>query len=152
MIFDQLKNADRYSGLSENIALALRYLRETDLGGLGAGKFEIDGQRVWAIVEKYTPKDHALAVWETHRRYVDVQYLISGREQMGWRPLRADLAIEKAYHAEGDFTYYDTAGGLFEIRAGEFVIYYPEDVHGPGLATDDDEQLEVHKIVIKCLI
>ncbi len=153
MILDRLENADMYRALSGEMALAFDYLRKTDFRKLAEGRQEIDGDRVYAVVLRYRPKPLADAMWEAHRRYIDVQYVAAGIERMGYTPLRGDLPVRQAYDAKKDLVFYDAAGELFEVRAGGFAVFAPHDVHAPGLATDSPQTAaEVFKVVVKCRV
>ena len=151
MIHDQLKNIEQHAEICSSVKDAIAYLIKTDLKSLEVGKFDIDGKRIFAIVEKYQPKQMADAVWETHKRYIDIQVIITGSERMGYLPLTDKVEIKTAYNEERDFTYYNTDGELFVVSEGEFAIYEPLDVHAPGLLLEP-EGGAVHKIVMKCLI
>ena len=96
MIADTLNNSPLYRGLSPRIALAFDYLRGTDLRRAATGTVEIDGRRVYAIVQEYATLDRAQGTWEAHRRYIDLQHVVSrhgadrlrSREPVGARLLR----------------------------------------------------------------
>lgn len=153
MILDRLENADMYRALSGELVLAFDYLRKTDFRAAAEGRQEIDGDRVYAIVLRYRPKPLAEAMWEAHRRYIDVQYVAEGSERMGCTNLRGDLPVRQAYDAKKDLVFYDAAGDLFQVRAGGFAVFAPHDVHAPGLAIDSPETAsEVCKVVVKCRV
>jgi biofilm protein TabA len=153
MILDRLENAGLYRPLGANIALALDYLRRTDFSQMPLGRHEVDGDRVFAIVQRYQPKPLAQIVWEAHRNYVDVQFLAAGAERMGYVPLDDDLTVRQAYDAQKDAALFDTAGQLFTMSAGDFAIFAPHDVHAPGLELDvPASAAEVCKVVMKCRV
>jgi biofilm protein TabA len=169
MILDRLDNADLYGGLGTNIAAALDYLRRTDFSQMPVGRHEVDGDRVFAIVQRYRPKPLEQIVWEAHRKYIDVQFVAAGTERMGYVPLGDGLQVRSPYDAEKDAILFDAEGQLLTLSAGEFAVFFPCDVHAPGLATetaDDSTQkgtvpflpsqksgqspAEVCKVVMKC--
>lgn len=153
MILDRLENVGLYSGLSAEIAVALDYLRRTDFSEVADGRYEIDGDRVYAIVMRYTPKPVAEAAWEAHRKYLDVQYMVAGNERMGYAPLNGGLPARQAYDGDKDYILYDAQGDLFEVSAGSFAIFGPQDVHAPSLASGLGELAgEVRKVVVKCRV
>ena len=153
MILDRLENAGLYNALGVEIALALDYLRRTDFSQVPDGRYELDGDRVYAIVMRYRPKPVAEAVWEAHRQYLDVQYVASGAEHMGYAPLNGGLPARQAYDTQKDFILYDAKGDLFEVPAGAFAIFGPQDVHAPSLAiTPEEAAAEVQKVVVKCRV
>ena len=81
MIKDTLLNAEVYYGLSEGIEKGLEWLLVTDFGSIPDGRYVIDGNKVYANVQSYETKLDAL--YEAHRDYIDIQYMISGVEKIG---------------------------------------------------------------------
>lgn len=152
MIRDQLAHAGLYESLSPRLAAAFRYLRETELHALAPGKYEVQGKDLFVIVDAYQTKFMDVAFWEAHRKYIDVQYIVSGVERMGYAPLQA-LQVIQAYDEEKDFMKLGDAAGAGEfltLRAGEFVVFAPHDAHMPGLAAGAAAQ--VKKAVMKVRI
>ena len=115
MIIDQLNNAVFYRGLSRRIAAGLKFLAQTDCRSLAPGRHAIDGDNVFALAQEYQTKPRSQGVWEAHRRYIDIQYVVSGIEIMGYAPISA-LAVTQPYSAEKDCALF--AGGAAGI--GEF--------------------------------
>jgi biofilm protein TabA len=153
MILDRLEHAHLYRPLGVEIARALDYLRQTDLCKLADGRYELDGDRLFALVQRYRPKAASEALWEAHRRYVDVQYVAAGRERMGYTLLRSDLAVSRPYDPERDIIFYDTDGDLVEVPEGSFAVFMPHDIHAPGLTLEPPETVkEVCKVVVKCRV
>jgi YhcH/YjgK/YiaL family protein len=153
MILDRLENAALYRPLGVRIALALDYLGRTDFSRTAEGRHELDGDRVFAIVQRYRPKPLAEARWEAHRQYVDVQYVAEGLERMGYAPLADGLPVERAYDSEKDVVFFDVEGDLFTLGAGSFAIFTPSDIHAPSLAADmSAATAEVCKVVVKCRV
>jgi YhcH/YjgK/YiaL family protein len=148
MIKDKLQNAEAYARLGAGVARALEFLRTTDCAKLAPGKYEIDDQRVFAVVQRYQPKPLAQAGWEAHHRYIDVQYVAEGSERIGVASLSPDLPIAKPYDPQTDLIFYNTTGDWLMLQAGEFAILTPSDVHAPGLALESGGG-EVLKVVVK---
>jgi YhcH/YjgK/YiaL family protein len=153
MILDRLEHAGMYRGLGPRIAAALDWLGTTDLGCLPPGRHELDGPRLVAIVQRYRTRPLGEAIWEAHRRCVDVQYVVEGTERMGYRPLEDGLVVKQPYDDERDAVLFDTWGDLVEVRSGSFAIFAPQDVHAPGLVAGPAGQPgEVLKIVVKVAV
>jgi YhcH/YjgK/YiaL family protein len=148
MIFDTLDNLARYDGLGHNLPRALKFLSETDLTTLPIGRTEIHGDDLFAMVQEYATKPSEQGKWEAHRKYIDIQYVISGTERMGFANLRA-MQIEE-YISEKDFQALSGTGSFVDVFAGSFVIFFPEDGHMPCLCVDDPRQ--VRKVVLKVKI
>jgi YhcH/YjgK/YiaL family protein len=146
MIIDQLRHADRYRSLSPGIAAALEYLTTTKFDGVEPGRYEL-GDGVFAIVDAYQTRTAEQEVWESHRKYIDVQYIVRGAERMGWMPLSSQPAVTKPYDAERDVAFYAPGVDRVIVREKFFTVFYPEDVHAPGLAIGEPSR--VMKVVVK---
>ncbi len=148
MIIDQLVNASQYYGLGSRIEAAFHYLRETDLQNAAVDRYAIDGDQIYAMVQEYDSKPKAEGFWESHRKYLDVQYVASGVEHMGYAPT-SNLAAG-AYQEENDFIRLEGDGEFFLLREGFFCILAPQDAHMPGMAVDQTQP--VKKVVVKVLL
>ena len=151
MILDRIENAAMYRPLGTNIARALDYLGRTDFADLAPGRYELDGDRVFALVSELELTAAAEAVWEAHRKYLDVQYVARGTERMGRASLRNDVRVTQPYDARTDAALYDVSGDLFTVGEGSFVIFTPQDIHAPGLLVEQAAAPQfVRKVVVKC--
>lgn len=150
MIIDNLENADRYNSLGEGIAAAFSYLRATDLATIATGKHIIEGDNVFAIVQEYDTLDAAGEQMESHRKHIDVQYVVSGTELVGHAVL-ANQSVSKPYSDEEDFMLYADKPSFFsKFDAGIFMIFYPTDLHMPCIS--DAGTQRVRKVVVKVRI
>jgi len=150
MIVDTLDNAALFYGLGDRIALALQFLQENDCTKLPAKKIPVQGDEVYALVQDYTTRPREQGVWEAHRKYIDVQYVADGVEQMGYANIKM-LTVKKSYDEGDDYELYDGAGSLVTVPAGSFAIFFPEDGHIPGVAMDD-KPAAVRKVVVKVAV
>ncbi len=146
MILDELKNAKLYAAASPGLAKAFKFLAAADLNALPNGRHEIEGDSLYASVMTYDTKPLDKAVWEAHRRYMDVQYIITGQERMGYAPLGA-LTPRGDYNSEKDCILLDGAGSHFTVTQGMFAVFGPLDAHMPGVALA--APAPVKKIVVK---
>ena len=94
MIIDALANMDFYKNLNESLYKGLRFLRETDLAALPVGRYEIDGDAVFALVQEYETHPPEECRWEAHYTYTDIQYIVEGSEKMGWKALDGVVKTE----------------------------------------------------------
>ncbi len=153
MIVDLLDHAMSYRAVGPRVSAALNWLRRTDLARLAEGRHELDGDRLFAMVARYQTKPLELARWEAHRRYLDVQCVVAGVERVGYAPLLPELPVAEPYDPLKDIVYYEGAGDLIHLRAGQFAIFGPQDVHAPGLAAGDPPTPgTVLKVVVKCRV
>lgn len=145
MIFDTLNNHSRYISLGNNLTAALKFLLENDLNSLPSGRNEIDGENLYALVQNYTTKPAEQGLWEAHRKYIDVQYMVVGQERMGFANIQTMQLDE--YVPERDFQPMTGSGNTVDVFAGAFTIFFPEDAHMPGLSINGPEPIK--KIVLK---
>jgi len=150
MIADNLSNWRRYEALA-HLKPAFEFLEGQTEVCLGSGRIEIDGDRLFALVQAYTPGPAAEGRFETHRRYADIQFVSRGREMIGCAP--ADqLEVESPYDPEKDVAFYALPKTFSQLALSDgcFAVFYPEDAHMPGRRLDSDDQ--VCKIVVKVLL
>jgi YhcH/YjgK/YiaL family protein len=149
MITSTLSQLHRYSILSPNFEKAIRYILATDFTALETGKYPIDGDTVFSIVNEYTTKPPAECDPESHRDYADIQIVISGTERFGYAPLRGQPETTR-YDPEKDVAFYTLATeelSFITLCQGEFIIFFPFDIHQPELFLQQPEL--VRKVVVK---
>ena len=149
MILDQLANAAIYEKLHAGFSSAFYFLRKTDLATMSEGRYAIDGERIFAIVQTYDTKPLADGLLEVHQRYIDIQFLITGEELIGYAPL-ADQTIRTPYDAEKDIAFLEGTSEPVRVQQGQFAIFFPHDAHMPGRTTG--EPARVRKVVIKIAV
>ncbi|MDH3360709.1 MAG: YhcH/YjgK/YiaL family protein [Desulfobulbaceae bacterium] len=148
MIIDTLENASFYSNLGPDIVTALEYLRNTDFSEMPLGKHAIDGERIFAIVDKYQTIPGTEVELEGHRRFIDVQYLVSGSELIGYAPLKGQTILKEYDQAE-DFLLCHGEASFVRISTGMFAILFPHDLHMPCIG---EPPTTVRKVVVKVMI
>lgn len=147
MILDKLANAQRYYCLGPKFEKAFQYLADTDFSTLAKGKYEIDGTDIFAIVNEYDTIEVAGEQMESHKKYIDIQYMVNGEEQIGHDFLQGQTP-SKAYDEEKDFMLFGEKPSFFtRLAAGSFAIFFPTDLHMPNLKVE--ASIPVKKIVIK---
>ena len=145
MILDDISHGQLYHGIGPRFARALTYLAETDLVAMAPGRYDIDGDDVFVMVQEYDSKPKSEGFWEAHRAYADVQFVISGAEHMGFAPTSTLTAGD--FDAERDFLPLEGSGLFLPLTAGQFIILWPQDAHMPGMAIDTSTP--VKKAVVK---
>lgn len=148
MILDKLENAQRYAALNVGFGKAFDFLLHNDLKNLPVDRYEIDGERVYAMVVKDAGRTKEEAKLETHRDYIDIQVVLGGTDTMGWKPAVACSTPCGEYDTDNDLQFYDDEpDSWLATGAGAFAIFFPEDAHMPMVSTDP-----LHKIVVKVAI
>lgn len=129
---------------------AFAFIKQADLNNLTEGKQELKGENLFIAVGNYLTKDKSETKYEAHKKYIDIQYVISGEEQIGLTTLDK-VAFLESYNAEKDLIFYSFEGGDYlKADPGNFLIFFPEDVHRPSIKTG--ESVAVKKLVVKLLI
>ena len=132
MILDQLSEANRYAAIHPGFAAAFEYLRTANLNDLAAGRHEIDGDCMYVVINRQPGRGHAGAKFEAHRRYIDIQYGISGTDEMAWRALPACSQPAGPFDEQKDVGFFqDPAQTWLVVPPGSFAIFFPNDVHAP---------------------
>ena len=148
MIYDRLKNKEQYYTLHKNFKKAFEFLANTDLKNIEDGSYEIDGKAIYANVQSLKTKLVKDKKWEVHRKYIDIQYVISGEEKMGYGILEDFNEITQKYDTEKDVEFLNGDKFNFvDVQEGDFVIFYPNDVHAPMLSVN--EPINVKKVIVK---
>lgn len=148
MIYDQLKNHKTYESLNPAIKKALAYLQTLTPETLPGSRYELDGDRLYAFSSTYETLPAAQRKIEAHRNYLDIQYVFSGTEAMGYAPAE-HLTVAEPYRPDVEF--YNTQDDLLiPAPAGTFMIFFPQDAHRPGCTWR--EASLVTKVVVKIAI
>ncbi len=148
MILDVLKNAHRYLALNKGFAKAFEFLARRDLKLLPVGEYEIEGERIYAIVAKDPGRNKEDALLEIHNRYIDIQLILAGVDTMGWKPRVSCNQISTEYNEETDLQFFaDEPDAWLAVKSGEFAVFFPEDAHMPLISSG-----LVHKVVVKIAV
>jgi YhcH/YjgK/YiaL family protein len=147
MIIDHVRNASLYRGVTKRIALAFDFISRTDLAGLADGKQALDGDNVFALIQSYNTNPIEKGLWEAHKKYIDVQFVVSGIELMGHVDI-AQMTVSKAYDDKDDYHLLTGKGNHMIMHAGDFTVFFPQDVHMPCMAVDN-KPAPVKKVVVK---
>ncbi len=148
MILDILENGEKYTSLNPHFTAAFEFLNRADIADLFEGRNEVDGDNAYAIVIKAPGRKPDEGLLETHDNYIDIQFVVSGVDSIGWKA-RKDLGpTTDASDPRNDVAFYEDKPDAWTIvRPGMFAIYFPEDAHLPMISGGD-----LHKIVVKVAV
>lgn len=151
MILDRLENSDRYAFLGPRFAKAFELLRTGNLTAQEAGNYEVDGKKLYYMVQNYTTKPKEERRFESHRAYADIQAVFSGRESMGLTQVTG-LEVQTPYEEEKDIMFFTTPAEYTDLKmnAGDFVVLFPGEAHMPQCQWNGPAQIS--KIVFKVAI
>ena len=146
MIFDSLKNLEQYKNVHPRVYRGLQLLRDTDFSALTETRYEVEGEDLFFFLQDYETRP-VNDTPEAHRKYADIQFVLSGREKFDVAPLQ-DMTEEVEAHPDRDLLlYHGPASASFVLEGDKFVVAFPGDAHAPCIAVDAPEQ--VHKVVVK---
>ena len=145
MIFDTIEHIDTYKGIHPGVFKGLEILRDTDFSVLENKRYYVDGEKLFFFLTTYetqlvndTP--------EAHIKYIDIQCLLYGKEQMNVGALE-DMTNEVLPRPEGDIRFYHGPTDTVTLCPGKFAVLFPGDTHAPNIAVDKPEK--VRKVVVK---
>ncbi len=128
---------------------AFDFMRRPDLAKLAPGRYEIDGDNCWAMIQDCSLKEatDAPAQFEFHRAYIDVQAPITGTETYGVLTTPAAEAA-KPFEAGKDLALFKAKCAYVTLAPGEFAVFFAGGgAHAPGLSADGPRKLR--KLVVK---
>ena len=146
MIFSALSQSDRYAALHPLFPRAFEYMRNTDLLALEPGRYPIVGEQLFVIVENVAGRAREAAKLECHRRYIDVQLVLAGDEEMGWKALADCTQPVSDYKKDIQF-FHDAPASWIAVPPGCFCIFFPEDAHAP-LISNGSIRKAIFKIAV----
>jgi YhcH/YjgK/YiaL family protein len=152
VIVTDLEQRDHQIPLTPFLQKALDFLRRKDIRSLPDGRTDIDGDRVFALVQRYETAATDAPKFEYHGKYIDVQFIASGEEVISWAPAGM-MTITEVYDADKDICFGTVAAGKWtpvRLEAGQLMVLWPEDAHAPKGAAGRPSK--VMKIVIKVAI
>ncbi len=148
MIIDHIQNAELYFKLDKNIKKALKYLQNKNFKGMEPGNYEVDGDRIYAVVQEYQTLPQTKAKWESHEKYIDIQYMINGTERMGISR-KKKMTLLHDYNKTNDITIFRGDGDFFKLESEHFVILFRDDIHMPKVEVESSGPEPIFKVVMK---
>lgn len=144
----RISDCGRYESLNPHFKKAFLFMKRNDIARLPPGRYEIDGENCWAMVQEValTPLEgHKV---EAHRRYIDIQTPLTGPETIGLVRVD-DEQFGQPFNAKDDYVLFDAKTEPLVLQPGEFAIFFPPTCgHAPGCLTLGGQSL-IRKLVIK---
>lgn len=145
MLLFPLDDSQAYDRLHPEFAAVLAFLNQHRNGTLEVGKHDIPETQSFAIVSQDLGRGKSDSPLEVHRQYIDIQFVVEGKELIGWSPLATCRQPTAAFDITRDVGFFqDLPQSWFVVRPGQCAVFYPEDAHAPLAASGP-----VHKIVAK---
>lgn len=145
MIIGKLKDLSRYIGLSHEIDEAISYVLNTDLLSLEVGRYVLSDD-VIVNRQQYYGKEEPFA--ESHKDYIDLQIVLTGKEKMGYADIsNPSVRVMEDYNPEIDLAkFYVNDESVYEMSDESFALIFPEDIHRPGMKVNEEL---IEKVVLK---
>lgn len=148
MIFSNLAKTSTVTGLHPLFPRVFEYMQHTDLNALTPGVHQIIDQKLFVIAEHANGRSRADAKLEAHQKYIDIQMVLQGVEEMGWKPLADCKQPLDEYNAERDICFFDdTPDRWIATPAYHFCIFFPDDAHAPLVSTG-----AIRKVIFKIAV
>lgn len=148
MIYDKLSNLESYRGLSPRLLAGLKALAETDFSKIEDGHYELEGEDLYMNVMTAELKETNERP-EAHRKYIDIQYVFEGEEDIGVAFLD-EMGAPIEENPEKDIWFF--AGETVKLRLGgdRFIVLFPQDAHAPCISVNHGTKSR--KAVVKVLV
>ncbi|MEI7902584.1 MAG: YhcH/YjgK/YiaL family protein [bacterium] len=149
MVIDTLENSCRYVSLHPHFTAAFDFLKRPGIEALPVGRLDVNGSQLFALTQEYETKPIREGKLEAHKKYIDIQFIVSGEELTGYAPLKNQRASHP-FDTERDIGFYEGEAWFTLLRKGMFAIFFPQDAHLPGRCAK--EPAPVKKIVMKIAV
>jgi biofilm protein TabA len=145
MILDHIDNSAFYFAQHPLFEKAFAFLQQLKESDFDSAKLELDGDRLFALFFKGDGKGAEKIVMESHKKYIDIQFVFMGEDLMGHRALSQCHEVNKEYVVADDYMLFnDQPSTQVLVREKYFTVFYPADVHAPLIG-----KKEMHKVVVK---
>jgi YhcH/YjgK/YiaL family protein len=149
MVIDKKENERLYYGLHEGFEEAFAFIAKAVKENLPVGRYEVNGDTVYAMVQKYDAKEEATVRYEGHQKYIDIQYVVDGEECVEVVDIEKTQTIVE-YDEAKDAAFFAPTGKTWKgvLRTGDYGIFMPYDIHRPAMRVDG-AIARAKKIVVK---
>lgn len=148
MILDKIENTALYRSLHPGIKKAFDFIQKNDFSSFLPGKYEVEGDKIFVLVNEYETKKASETFPEAHRKYIDIQLMVSGNELFGYAPFSGQK-VQSEYNEKKDIAFFNSKVDFFELKPGMFAIFFNNELHQPGILIEKPKT--VKKVVVKVL-
>ncbi|MBN2651364.1 MAG: YhcH/YjgK/YiaL family protein [Spirochaetales bacterium] len=147
MVLASLYDLKKYRSLIKNFDYLQGVLSKTDFEAIEKGKHELDFG-MFFIVSEYQTKSASESLLEFHKKYIDLQFIVEGKENIGYEPILSDHLDEYEYNSDDDIAFTQQPGSFVTLNEDDFALFFPHDGHAPCLHSDSNPRF-VRKVVFK---
>jgi YhcH/YjgK/YiaL family protein len=149
MIVGKLTDIVKRGNLDDRLLERLQFLVETDFSSYSAGRYE--GDKDWFfLINEYETKSVEECFFEAHKKYLDIQFIIEGKEKFAIDHIdRQD--VKEEYDPNRDIMVLEgNVDSIFTMYPGDVMILFPEDSHMPAIKVEEKDK--IRKVVLKVAI
>ncbi len=147
MVIDKIDNILDYTKLSKYIVSVKNFIDTNNLSELKVGRYDIDGDNLFALVNSYETKSVSECLIESHKQYIDLQFIFKGEENIAYL-CNNPIINSKPYDVKDDYSLFECDDlSFFKLKKGMFVMFFPNEIHMPGVKLNNPKI--VKKIVFK---
>ena len=148
MIYGRISDSSRYYAINEMFPKAFEFIQRAKKEELSVGRYEIDGDNLFAIIQEYDSKAVQECVFEAHRKHIDIQCVLSGNEIIEVADI-ADVYSIKEYSSDSDIEFFEcnSKRKKYVLNEDDYCIFWSTDVHKPGICNEKTSKIK--KIVVK---
>lgn len=145
------KDLENFKSIHPRFSEVFEFLKKAVNQGFEDGNYEIDGKNIYAFISSYETKTENEVQFEAHRKYIDIQCVVSGTEVIGFESEK-ETTLTQDYKDGNDICFYALNENYDKIalKKGEFVIIMTDELHAPCLSVKNKPE-NVRKIVVKIL-
>ncbi len=150
MIYGHITELESVSKYAPALLMrGLKHLAETDFMSKEPGKYELEGTDLFVQVIETTTKELENAKPETHKKYIDIQFLVQGEERIGFGSLSDKNKVTEELLEERDILFFDNieCESFINMKPGNFAVFFPDDMHRPACKVN--EPMNIRKVVVK---
>ena len=150
MITDSIANAHQYDVYHPYFHTVFEILQSLNFAQLENGHIELDGKYVFINIDTIKGRTDKESPLESHKRYIDIQIPLSGGETFGVRHINTCHQSSMPYSEERDVAFWhDTPNEYIEVKAGDMIIFFPDDAHAPCITTSQNHKKMVVKVSVE---
>jgi len=141
--------AQQKSMLPQAVVRALEVLQQQDLAQMAPGRYEIDGDKLFYLIQDAMPRMLDGCKSEAHATYADIQMPVGACERFGMALPQPELVAVDDRFESNDIAFYPTPANEFfmDIKPGAYVVFLPGELHRPCVSIND--QTPFRKVVVK---
>ena len=145
MILDDIGKLEQYSNLHPLFPQVFEYIRNTDLRQLTSGKHAVLDEDILVLIQRGLGQSKTDCMLECHRKYIDIQLVLEGVDEMGWKPLADCQVPMDEFNTTKDVQFFKDSPLIWlTTPTNKFCIFFPEDAHS-GMVSKH----HLHKAVFK---